>query len=373
VKKLTVPRLLIGSAFESADILYATGFSAPDPVLLLDDHGRRTLVVSPLEYGRARRLARGCAVLTPADLPLAKPDRRRLSGWALGALRRAGIRRVQVAPTFPVGIVRRLEKSGIRVAVAEGQPYPRREVKSTVEVRHIRIAQRAAVAAMRTAIRLIRRARIAPDRRLVLDGRHLTAERVRHAIDLVLFRHDCLARETIVAGGRLSADPHERGAGPLRAGEPIVLDIFPQHRRTGYWGDLSRTVCRGPAPERLKTMYAAVRAAQAQAIRQIRAGASATVIHQSVEQSFRARGFATELRGGRICGFIHSTGHGVGLDIHEAPALRAGGQRLKRGHVVTFEPGLYYPDIGGVRIEDVVQVTARGCRCLAPLEKKLEV
>jgi Xaa-Pro aminopeptidase len=178
---------------------------------------------------------------------------------------------------------------------------------------------------------------------------------------------------TIVAGGPQSADPHERGHGPLRAGQPIVIDIFPQHMETGYWGDITRTVVRGRAPAALRAMYRAVREAQEDALRAVRPGVSGATVHRGVVATFARRGFATGVVDGKQVGFFHGTGHGVGLQVHEAPSLALAHRRLPRGAVVTVEPGLYYPEIGGVRIEDTVVVTADGCEVLAACSKRLEV
>jgi len=196
---------------------------------------------------------------------------------------------------------------------------------------------------------------------------------VKLVVEFELLRHQCQARDTIVAGGRQAADPHDRGSGPLRAGETIVLDIFPQHKRHGYWGDITRTVVKGRARPELHRMYEAVRTAQAAALREVRAGARADHIHEGVQQRFKAAGFVTDMRDGLPVGFFHGTGHGVGLDIHEAPSLSTVPVRLRAGHVVTVEPGLYYPELGGVRLEDTVAVTGTGCRILAACEKVFEI
>ena len=374
MKKLTGPVLLAGTPSESADLRYASGFAPVDPVVYLRDGRCQYLVVPVMELGRAKREARrGVQVLTPLSLRLGKKDRRRLMSWALALLRRRNTQRVFVSPSFPVGAARRLERAGLRVLVAKSALFPQREVKSPDEVALIRGTQRATAEAMKAAVRTLRRARIGRDGFLRQGGRRLTAEDVRRVIDVTLASRQCVARETIVACGRVSADPHEQGSGPLRAGEPIVIDIFPQHRAHGYWGDMTRTVIRGKAPPELRKMYAAVRAAQAAALSLVKPGMSLKRIHRAVEAVFAKRGFRTEMRSGKAEGFIHSTGHGVGLDIHEMPSVSPGGGRVKAGHVITIEPGLYYSKIGGVRIEDTVVVTRKGWAHLARCAKSFEV
>jgi Xaa-Pro aminopeptidase len=237
----------------------------------------------------------------------------------------------------------------------------------------MRESQQAAVIAMRAAVDAIARAEIGPRRELRSGGRPLTSERVQRLVAEVLLAHNCAARDIIVAGGRQAADPHEQGAGPLHAGETIVLDIFPQSLRHGYWGDLTRTIVRGAATSEQRRLYAAVRAAQAAALARVRPGARCAAVHAAAVAEFDHRGYATRREDDRAVGFIHGTGHGVGLAIHEAPAVTRSEGRLRAGHVITVEPGLYYPDIGGVRIEDTVVVTRGGWRYLAPCEKRFEV
>lgn len=374
MKKLTAPVLLVGTALENADLRYASGFGAVDPVVHLRDGKKNFLVVPLMELGRARRESkRGVCVLTPSDFELKKKERRRISSWMLALLRDRRIRRVAVSPSFPVGIADRLRRAGIRLVVVKRAAFPEREVKSAREVAQIRETQRAAAAAMRVAIHKISKARV--DRRgfLVERGRKLTAADVRRAIDLTLTEMECVARDTIVACGKTSADPHARGEGPLRAGEPIVIDIFPQHKNHGYWGDITRTVVKGKASPALRRMYNAVNAAQKAALRRVKEGMHARSVHDVVHQLFAARGYRTEVRNGRAEGFTHSTGHGVGLEIHEGPSLGPGPGRLKAGNVVTVEPGLYYGKIGGVRIEDTVVVTRNGFKHLANVPCRLEV
>lgn len=370
---LTTPLLIVGSSGDAADIRYGSGFTPVDPVVFLDAGRARHLVVPLLEIGRARNEAPLCRIVSPKDLGIARHRRRRVSDWALALLRREKIRRVRVGAMFPAEVLRRLERAGVTVQVMEGPVYPKRAVKAEEEVARIASVQRAAVAAMRAAIREIRNSRVDRAGYLVRRGRRLTSEDVRLVIEMELLRHACQARDTIVAGGRHAADPHDRGTGPLRAGEAIVLDIFPQHKRHGYWGDITRTVVKGRARPELRRLYQAVLRAQSAALKGIRAGVRADRLHEDVQRSLQGAGYETGMRDGLPVGFFHGTGHGVGLEIHEAPSLSTVPVRLRAGHVVTVEPGLYYPDLGGVRIEDTVVVTPRGCRILCPCEKVLEV
>ena len=182
-----------------------------------------------------------------------------------------------------------------------------------------------------------------------------------------------MANHTIVAGGKQGCDPHERGYGVLRANEPIILDVFPRSQKTGYFGDITRTVVKGQASETIRKMYQTVGHGQEMPFRNS-SQASGAEIHRAIQDYFEKEGYKTGKLNGRMQGFFHGTGHGLGLEIHEAPRIGSSSNDiLKAGHVVTVEPGLYYPDIGGVRLEDVAHVTPTGMRNLTKFEKVLEV
>src|SRR5688500_13461820 len=183
----------------------------------------------------------------------------------------------------------------------------------------------------------------------------------------------CVPSHTICAPGDQAVDPHEEGHGPIRAHQPVVMDIFPRSERTGYYGDLTRTVVRGRASEALKAVYALVHEGVRLGHRRVRPGASGLEIHREIQALFESRGFRTGIKDGRMQGFFHGTGHGLGLQIHEPPSLSPRPSTMQAGHVVTVEPGLYYLGIGGVRIEDCALVTPRGSRNLTRVPKRLEL
>jgi Xaa-Pro aminopeptidase len=281
---------------------------------------------------------------------------------------------VLVPGNFPLGLADDMRRRGIRVRCRPGTFFPARECKSPAEVRKIRAALRMAEAGMAAGMEALKAAGIGQGRRLMHCGTPLTSERLRAIMDTAVLQAGGVASHTIVAGGRQGCDPHEPGRGPLRAGEPIILDIFPRSQETGYFGDLTRTVVRGRATEAVRRLYRAVAEAQVLALGRMRAGAATREVHRSVEGFFDRQGYRTGKQSGRMTGFFHGTGHGLGLEIHEAP--RMGGNSpgvLKPGHVVTVEPGLYYPEIGGVRLEDVAVITENHPRNLTRFEKVLEL
>jgi len=373
--------LLISNQKNEADIHYLCGVRPPEGAILLKTGLNRFLLVSTMEYNRLRRtVQQNVTVISPDQLGI-KPGQK-MAKWTHNLLKEKKVSSVEVPSDFPVGIADFLRRAEIKIKIMKKPPCPQRQTKTQAEIKAIRQSQRAAVAAMKAAIQQISTARISKDKKLYCEKTILTSEKVRATICHTLLNLDCIAEETIVSCGLHSADPHERGAGPLIAGQPIVIDIFPRaawseldrRGKTGYWGDITRTVCRGPASAALKKQYNAVKAAQAAQLKALKAGVCANKIHRIGLELMDARGFKTKTVDGVGQGFIHGTGHGVGLEIHEAPRVSPANKLpLRAGHIITIEPGLYYPELGGVRIEDTVVVTKDGYTMLAPCIKKLEI
>ena len=369
-------RLLYGASETDADILYPTGFFAPDPFLFVQAGSRRVMVMSDLELDRARAQARVGEVLSWSELAKAEEaagGKATAAAVIARALRLLRVRRVEVPRSFPLGLAMDLDARGVRLEVGADPFWPEREVKRPDEVRAIRSALRAAEAGLEAGLAALRRTRLGRDGWLRHRGRRFTAEDLRAAVNERIMAEGCLPAHTICAPGDQAVDPHEEGHGPIRAHTPIVMDIFPRSERTGYFGDLTRTLVRGRASDRLREVYALVGEGVRLGHRRVRPGASGQAIHREIQDLFTARGYPTGMRGGRMQGFFHGTGHGLGLQIHEPPSISARPSRLRAGHVVTVEPGLYYLGLGGVRLEDVALVTASGSRNLTRVPKVLEI
>jgi len=370
MKKKQAPLVLIQSSETAANLQYICGTQLPETALLIKTFHKATLVVSGMEYCRLQRsVRRNIAVVHPEKIG---------STWKKGPAdwikKTVSGKKLRVTSDFPIGLANKLKRGGYQLTISKESPCPQRETKTLEEIKAVQQAQRAAVAAMKAAIAQIASATIGRDQLLRIGRTVITSEMVRATIGHILLDLDCVAEETIVSCGLASADPHERGEGPLRAGEPIVIDIFPRSGKTGYWGDITRTVCRGSAPAALKKQYNAVKAAQAAALKAVKAGTWTDDVHASAAAELDRRGFETETINDIPQGFIHGTGHGVGLEIHEAPRVSsANHQKLRAGHIITIEPGLYYPELGGVRIEDTILVTKEGYKMLAPCPKQLEI
>ena len=370
--------LVVADSEHDANMLYEVGMFVPDPFVYLRIRGRSYVVMSDLEIDRARRLAPHCRVLS-----LSRYQNKLRGNGVRNAspaevihciLREKRVGSVLVPANFPLGLANELQAAGVGIKARQGNFIPERELKSPAEVKKISAALGMAEVGMAEGVQMLKSARIGRNRRLMWHNAPLTSEKLRAVIDTAILQAGGLATHTIVAGGTQGCDPHEPGYGPLRANEPIILDIFPRSQETGYFGDITRTIVRGRASEAVRKLYDTVWRGQLLAFKKVRAGTPTAEVHKTVQDFFTAQGYRTGRRAGRMQGFFHGTGHGLGLEIHEAPRMGASSTgALKPGHVVTVEPGLYYPETGGVRLEDVAVVTQAGSRNLTHFEKVLEI
>jgi Xaa-Pro aminopeptidase len=369
---------LIDDDASDSDQRYVSGFTAPDPYQTLVTHDGVHLLVSGLEYGRASADASADSVTRRAayDYQRLVADHGQYEGkirMLAAFLEDHDVGSVAVPRNFPTGTADGLREHGLAVTVEpEGIVTDIRATKTEWEVAQIRASQRANEAAMATAEELIATADV-EDGVLVHDGDPLTSEQVKEEIEVTLLRHGCALDETIVACGADGADPHDRGSGPLEADELIVVDIFPRDKETGYFADMTRTFARGDPGDEARRRYDVTRTAYEAALETVAAGVTGAEVHDVACDVIEDAGYAT-LRSdpNTETGFIHSTGHGVGLDIHEEPSVSPAGGELEPGHVISIEPGIYDPAVGGVRIEDLVVVTEDGYENLTDYRIGLE-
>ncbi len=368
-------RLIVADSERDADMLYATRMFVPDAFIFLQQNGKRTIVLSDLEIDRGKKQAQADEILPYSQFE------REVQGKAKKApafekvlthfLRKRGVRSATVPSSFPLGFAEELASNRIRVRTSTGQFWPEREAKTEDELRLMRRALSITEKGMARAMEVLAACTARRNKRLDWFGRVLTSEILRAEIDSAVLRAGGLPANTIVAGGDQACDPHERGSGPLLANSLIILDIFPRDAVSGYYGDMTRTVVRGRASDEQRRLWETVREGQEMALKKMKPGVDGLKLHNEIKQLFTDRGFPTEVRDGRQVGFFHGTGHGLGLEIHEYPRLQK--TVLKKGQVLTVEPGLYYPGLGGVRIEDVAVLTDTGIRLLSRFEKRLEI
>ena len=370
--------LIIDSSERNSDLYYRTGFFVPDPVIFFEHDGEGTLVLSDLELERGKKEARVERVVSLGEWVVRiRGGKRKSPGIeevAAAILKQRGVRSLIVQKRFPVFHADALRGAGFFVRTAKTDfLFPGRLRKSPAEVLLIKKALYATAWAMRVAVSIISDSEVKGSV-LYRDGKPLTSEIVRSAVSSCLAARGYLASNTIVAGGVQGSMPHETGSGPLLAGWPVVIDIFPRSQEDGYFGDMTRTVVKGEPSRELSRMYDTVLRGQKIALSMIKDGVRSKDVHGAVMDLFAERGFETAASGSeKPQGFIHSTGHGLGLDIHEPPRIGPGRDILREGNVVTVEPGLYYERLGGIRIEDVVLVTRDGNENLTRCSKRFRV
>lgn len=352
--------LLYADSEKDANMLYFGKVFVPDPFIAFSCNGKRIAVVSQLEYNRVRKEGRFDEVLSleEATRSARTHSRRAFSDPATVIAylsRKYKIKSFRVARDFPCGPAFELKRHGIKLEVAEAMLLPEREVKTDQEAEYIRKGNAASSAGFRVVENTLRKAQVRKGY-LYFEGRRLTSEYLQEAIAIACLRLGAVAANTIVACGDQACDPHCRGSGPIRANQLIIVDIFPRIAATGYHGDMTRTYLKGEASEAQKKLYATVLEAEQEAIKEHRNGKSGMRIYQSVVDRFARAGYHTRMENGVPVGFIHGLGHGLGLAVHEPPRVNPSGARLRSGQVITVEPGLYYPGLGGARVEDVIRV-----------------
>ncbi|GAC1702076.1 MAG: Xaa-Pro peptidase family protein [Candidatus Limnocylindrales bacterium] len=380
------PLLFYGDSYRFPDIYHTTRFLAPDAFIAFEDGDELVVLTNSLEQGRAEKQSRATEIRNVDEFGyqdlvsggLSRPDAEVTVIERFLAKR--GVARVRVAPYFPLGTADRLRSAGLDLVVATDLEARRRR-KRPDEIAALEAIQAATEAAWLEGVEAIVRSTEGRNGVLMLDGEVFTAERLRAIVEGALLTRGAVAESTICAPGRQAADPHIIGSGPLHAREAIVMDIYPQDKATRYYADMTRTVSKGEPPDAILRMYEIVMQAQDAGIAALRPGITGRAVHELVEDLIFAAGYDT-LRAGQkhdpadpvTRGFIHGTGHGVGLEIHEAPSIgRAGSDPLAIGDVVTVEPGVYDRAIGGVRLEDMLLVTAEGSRNFTRAPRRLVV
>jgi len=377
--KSSVIRILYASSEQSADLYYLTGVFVPDPFLCFVVGRRSTAVVNRLEYGRVKAQSQCDEVLLLEAVQVEAAEALQIDRSSVGPAelmryfaQQHDAQAVEVPELFPAVYYAKLLEAGLQLRVGTDPFFPAREIKTDVEAKALQQGNAASAAGIRAAEATLRAATIVGNR-LKFEGRTLTSERLRIIIDQACLAKGAVAHNTIVAGGKQGCDPHEVGHGPLKPHELIIVDVFPRVQKTGYHGDMTRTFLKGRANDAQRALVDAVRSAQQAALASVKAGVSGAAVHRAADDVFQQRGYRTEQQGAGFVGFIHSTGHGLGLEVHESPRVSLTAGPLHAGHVITIEPGLYYPEVGGCRIEDVVRVTTEGSELLSSMHYRWEI
>ena len=355
IRKSGADAYVIYASSRDTDMKYLTHFTTSDPFVFFKKPGEPgVIIVSQMETGRASREATA-TVMTRSQAGLPEIMKTETDPYRATAKMIAGQvgKKILVPPNFPIALANAMSEY-CSVVVDGGTIQSMRAKKSKIELILMNNVQKVTQRAMDRAISLIRSSSVKKGI-LYIDQKPLTSEQVKFSMHSLLLEHGCSAVDTIVSCGEDTAIPHMSGSGPLKSDEPIVIDLFPVEEKSGYYADMTRTVVKGEPSKDIREMYDALREAKKLGISRVKAGVSGADIHLAVVDFFNERGYEADTRG-----FIHNLGHGVGLQVHELPTIGPAGKALETGNVITIEPGLYYPGIGGVRLEDIGAVTSRG-------------
>jgi Xaa-Pro aminopeptidase len=353
-----------------ANLFYATDFLVGDPIAFVQVGKKKMIVLNDLEIGRGRDEARVDEVLSLSELVKRIGKGATMAHVIERVLRDHGCSACGVPSNFPLELADQLRKRKIKVEAKPSPLFPERLLKTPEEIRAIESAQRATEEAVEDALELLRRSKIR-GHKIYHKGEVVTSELLKRVINVKLMERNCIAKNTIVASGDQGCDPHNRGTGAVHPDQTLILDVFPRSGDSHYFADMTRTVVKGTPTEAVRHLYSAVLEAQEVGISGVRHGVNGKDVHTEVKKVFERLNYKTEPRNGKMVGYFHGTGHGVGLDIHESPSISTRDSILETNAVVTVEPGLYYFGTGGVRLEDMVLVTKAGCRNLTKFPKEL--
>ena len=368
--------MMFAASEYDSNLYYAVKFSVPDPFPYFRIGGQSIILMSDLELGRAEKQAKVDQVVSYSDLQVKtrakgveRPGVADVTAYFLKAKK---VREILVPDNFNLGLADALRKRGIGVQSKPDPFLEERVYKSKEEVRMITQSLRHTEAAIHKLEDLLRKSKIV-GKRISYRGQWVTSELLKKVLNVSMMEDNCIGSHTIVASGNQGCDPHNEGTGPVWAHQSLIVDVFPRSADTFYFADITRTFVKGKASAALKAQYEAVKTAQEKGINMLAPGVNGRDVHQAIQRDMEGRGYKTERRKGTMVGFFHGTGHGLGLDVHEPPRVNSSDHVLKKGEVVTVEPGLYYPGVGAVRIEDLLVVTENGHQNLTVYPKKLEI
>lgn len=338
------------------EIQYRSGLTASDPfIYLAPDDEAPVVFFDAREYGvqkqKLDQLKNGVRIeyLEPSMKKVSQAGPDPLIDALLVILKEFGISELRVSGSLPYAVGQYLVEAGFKVVVYD---YAKeRERKTGVEIGHLITAQRVNESAFVVARQILADSTIRGEA-LVYNGRTLTSEFMKSTLKKHLLDHGYECPDgIIVASGEQSTRPHDEGSGRLLPNSCIIIDIFPRSEKTGYFADMTRTFVKGEPSAEIKKLFSAVEVVQREVIKNILIGDICSVVHQRTIELFRELGYETS----HEKGFMHGTGHSLGLSVHENPRLNAHSKRtIEPGMIFTIEPGLYYPGIGGVRLEDIV-------------------
>ncbi|HUQ21930.1 MAG TPA: Xaa-Pro peptidase family protein [Gaiellaceae bacterium] len=375
--------LIVADTVRSPELRHEVPLAVPDPFLYAEVGGKRSVVVSSLEAGRIRELGTDLEVLTLEDAGLDGLLKRGLDSYAfqrelnLSACSALGLAAAVTPAGFPLGDADFLRSNGIELTADQRFFDERRRVKTEHELAGIRRACRAVEAGIAVGVQLLRDASRA-NGVLIHEGEPLTCERIQRAVERAFGEHGAAADEIIVSHGTQTAVGHENGSGPIASDDVVLFDLFPRDRESACYADFTRTFSLGPPSGELREYHRLAKEALDLAVAAVKPGVKGSDIHRQVCDFFHEHGYKTQLHKEEgealVDGYFHATGHGVGLEVHERPGVgRVESEPLVAGDVIALEPGLYRHGYGGVRLEDLVLVTADGAEVLTSFPYDFEL
>lgn len=375
--------LMVGESYQNSNLYYKTNYLSSTPFVYLFHKDVASLIVPSTNWETAKRESNVSTIYPFSAFNYVKKIKsvgHKDLAFVLmlkDVLDNFKVSELTVPKDFPVFYANGLTKLGIQIHIDCNLYVKERSIKSANEIASIKETQKALEKGVAEAERIIRESDV-KNGFLVFEGELLTTEILKRAIEISLLKENCHIFSTIVACGKNSADPHFEGDTPITSNQPILIDVFPYHRKNRYFADMSRTFIKGQGHPKIHKMYDAVLETQLAVIEKIRSGVPANYLYQVACDLFNKNGYLT-LREQKpsepmLCnGFVHSIGHGIGLDVHETPFLFSQNVELKEGNVITIEPGLYNPELGGIRIEDIVVVKEKGCEILTHYHKNFVI
>ncbi len=369
--------LIIDSPTRNLDLYYASSFYCLDPFVYLELNGEKIGFMPSTEIEKAKKKS-AMTKFYNLSYELLKIDSEKKypvikSSLVIDLLHQNGIKEIIVPYSMSVMEAENLRNNGFTLTVVDEPFFKERVEKTSEELGFIRENSKKNVEVMDSVKNILGESTIENDGTLKYDGELLTAERLQRIILHLFLDRDLTTDSLITAVGDDGVFPHEEGHGPIYANTSIIVDIYPKSIKNHYYTDMTRTFCKGKASDSLKKIYQTVLDAQKFAMDKVYANEDGKIIHEFVEAFFYNKGYKTRTIDGILQGFFHGTGHGLGLECHEAPKISTYGTKLPKNSVVSVEPGLYYIGLGAVRIEDLVVVKESGIENLTNYEKRLEI
>ena len=377
------PEIIGGIPYTNKSLFHKMRFAIGDSAVWIGNlkgDGKSLLFVRDIEMSRARAAAAANDITCSAEyVPeggLSGDRDTALAQAVAECFVRHRIKKVKSDRSLPYIFAWHIQQRGIEIAYSPELGTIERRVKSNQEIEHLTKAQEVTAKAMTMACEWIATSNANKDGILFQGQEQVSSESVKRKITQFLINEGFSTPSgSIVATVPHVADCHHFGTGPLKTGLPIIVDIFPKDDTTHYNGDCTRTVVHGDPDDIVLKMHKAVVGAKKAGCEELAPGTTGENVHKKTIKTLFDHGF--DFRRGSantensIPAMRHGTGHGIGLDVHEPILLDDGGGKILPNEVFTVEPGLYSTKLGGVRVEDMVQVTESGHKILCELHEGL--